>query len=391
MAKMNVLPDRAVRAVIVCFLGVIFQQVAGAAEAPSPKEIADGIRRYITESQSFQFELNVNASFWPSPKFEVDANGNMTATGEAAGTPNVVKGKELFRILRSPKPGDRPWRYWQRSLGEAPNGDVSQFLGYNGEKFVFYLGRSDEATKDYNMGQVLPFENPTFYQENIFDVMISSDLNGIAEFNDPGWRLSQQIDNSWVIEGTRQFDSRTAYALRGHRGNIEQIVHVVPVTQGYLIVHREIFLKDQKDGSNDQQIFKWDVEALGELKDTFVYPSRGKFSQKNLDFQPGIEYAFNVNKVTRLDNSARQGWIPPWPTGTAVGDRVKDENYIVPHAPGQRKAISVKRGDKPRADIAAGGSGNTRTRAAFLILNIILVFTLAVWWLLRRRALRRPT
>jgi hypothetical protein len=375
---------------IVCWLIILHcPKLSFGDELPSAQEIADGIRQYIKAYKNLQFEYTVNATFGPNPTFHFDATGNPVSPTDTSGEPKHVNTNELFRIL-PPASLDavRPWRYWQRSVNDGRIEDVGSFIAFNGQVFSMFVRREKESKKDYNVGQLLPFENPIFYQDNILDFMMCKDLNDIAEFDDPDWKLSAQLDFKWKVEGTREQNGRIVYLLRGQRDVIERVAHVVPCPDGYLVIHRESLRMDEKNGTEKVLLSSWNVTALGQLDDGFLYPKTGAFFQSEQEHQAKIEYSFDVQRVSRIDDSARKNWAPPWPPGTAVGDRITDKNFTVPHAPGQLLQISKTRGDlsRPGDGIVDIGPGMTRTRLLILVFNVAIVVTLLVLWLRKRLA-----
>ena len=161
-------------------------------EEPGVEELADGIHRRIQEFRNVEFEYNVNATFWPAPVIEFDASGNPTSTKPGAGPPRIVKSKDVFRILHSNRPdSDRPWRFWKQSIDEDGHQVVSVFLSYDGQHTKIYFRRKPDSRVDFNTGAIIPFESTPYYEDNIFDRFLCTDLNGLAEYQDPDWKLSR--------------------------------------------------------------------------------------------------------------------------------------------------------------------------------------------------------
>jgi hypothetical protein len=315
--------------------------------------LAAGVEQRIDHCQNLKFEYLVTADGQRSPETPDGVTPGLLIAGEH------VESKDVFKIL-APDRVDLsvPLRCWQRYVRQGDAWLLDRFVGFDGRQSRLFV-RKKTGEGRWHQANIVPFEDAHEYEPNVFDAVLLSDLNGIAQSLDPTHSVSHAADNHFRIVGRKEFQGRDIYSLEGQNERFG-MRHRIDVTASpdFVIVRREV---TSKDGRPHLLV---EVTELREF-DGLAYPAAGIFHQWAAGQLPELVYRFTVVEIERLSEAARQDWFPEWPPGTAVGDQVNNRNFSIPHDP---RALEESR------LIQLGGflaRSSGRQKLFFLVVNLL--------------------
>jgi hypothetical protein len=360
------------------WFSVCLSAAANAAPSrPTAGEIAAGIERRIDTYRNLKFEYSVNARFWPAPSIQLDQDGKPVGDpGSPKGNLRQIQSRDVFKILTSHRDDmSRPWRSWERFVPAAANEWIlDRFVAYSaGETATFQREQPDEGR--YSDGVIVPNEDWTAYDENIFDRFLCTNLNGVQQYFDPNWALSSKLDRQWEVAQELEAMGRAVYVLRGYnvRQDIDYEVHVTG-DPDYVTIRRMARLRKKP---MSEPVVLMEVTSIQQV-DGIIYPSAGRYIEPGSGFAPRIEYEFTVTSVESLSDAARDEWRPAWPAGTGVMDRVNNKNFTIPHDERVLREIQLQRAKQVPAP--EGGMSTGRWTVLFLNASVIVVIAIILLW-----------
>lgn len=351
-----------------CLL-LLFLVHANAALGITPAEIQAAVEHRIDGYRNLKFEYQAQSRFLPSPE-QPDPHDD-----------GVLRvSKDVLKLLDSDRADvSQPWLFWQQSIKQSDGTWLlSRFSAFDGVKTADYERAGSDVK--WAAGTIRPFDTQNTCNANPFCEVLLANVNGLRSCEDPGWSLSRQLKESWELARSGTFEGAKTHILRAvsNGGKLEHEVEVTGAPD-WLIVRRTISDLGQSSKAVTHQYKLNSSLRYGSA----VYPGKGSILRPAKRSGRGVEFEFAVTSVEKLTNESRAGWIPEWPKGTTVGDRVKGENFQVAHNP--EEAARILRAQQAQPQIAFGLSP---FRAIVLVVNLAIV-TVFVAWYLRRRARRK--
>ncbi len=229
-----------------------------------------------------------------------------------------------YKIL-SPLEGQRRfWRSWQRftrnKKGEPQvEPQVERFAVYDGRQFRQF--RRDRRTPEHgwNEGLILAFEQPSCFQENVFESFLCLTLQGPELEFQFGQKLPPQF--AYHVTGQSQEGDLTIWNLESKHNNVQFKVEVSGAPE-FLV--RRLYAEEK-----GKPIQSYEVTQVKTFEG-FAYPAAGRFRQWPLRYLNGQTYEFRVTSVSRLGDEAREPWFSDWPTTTIIRNHVENQNFSTP-------------------------------------------------------------
>lgn len=293
---------------------------------PDLGALSDACQQQIASYRNLRFELEVKATFFAAPTAIVNDQGEITGVKKSDAPPQEVAGKETFEIVEPKQERQLPWRRWKRF--ETASGRLLKFYAAGEQKSAGYLAPAQlDGEPELGSGRLLPEIDNLQFTENVFDRFLSSNLKGVAQYDDRDWSLSPQIPIDWETPQETKFLDHDAYLLRGVNRNLNVQLETIILAPPQSLVVKRVF---QLVYANSP-LETWEVTELGRHGD-LIYPAAGQMHQAEHEFQPRIDYQFVVRKVEDLPPSdqLRTAWYPAWPAGTAISDRVNNVQFEIP-------------------------------------------------------------
>lgn len=344
-------------------------------EPDSPLSVAAieaGIDSCQTRYRNLKFTYLVKEHIKPSTGAELDPFG--------VAVPDAPREwRNTLSIMESNTTNvSRPWKCWQQfTKDKADSWKLERFLCFDGTKSLSYVRDDRIAYGKWSMGSIVPFEEPSKFQMDIFELFLFLRLDG------PSVRflfgMDLPLDMRFELTGTSETSGRRVLQLSSKQPKRNAVINVEAVTQPDFIVT----LWEVTVGGKVVQRFQVnDIRTVNGVS----FPASGSY-RKTPEID-GLDhtYEFSLERVESLSESARSQWAPKWPAGTIVNDQVNTKNITVPH---DKKELHQATLDRRRLEMDSKPIQHgtlSPIRWAFLLCNVVGIVVVIALIYLRRRS-----
>ncbi|MDC0936015.1 hypothetical protein OAS39_06990 [Pirellulales bacterium] len=280
------------------------------------KQVEEGWLRY----NYLEFQFEVSTTILP----HVDAINQ-------ANPPIAVKATDTFRASwqENPQSKERQLRrtYWvRRIVGRDGQPAVQRFVAFDGTKTrTFHLARPSEP---WELGSPVGNETAgndwTFSADNIFEQFLFLRVNGTsgASHSDGGFSKLNLNRYKTVSAKKRNGSQIRVLTANGMNGNsaFDDFEYTAEVAAAPVsMVLRWEARNAKKDWHTSFEVFE--IKTV----DSIPYPATGRYLQVSGGQTPDELYEFKVSSVNKLADFDKENWLPEWPTGTLVRNKVPAE------------------------------------------------------------------